>query len=93
MLDNYDGLQSDLHQIFYCEKNFSGTKAPGHQYTKRWLNIDFIGPVSDQNIAFIADKIRKRNYWKNDPVVEGLRTWQRVSEVRMKYILLCYKFH
>ena len=34
-------------------------KAPGHQYPQYWLNIQFIGPVSYENITNLLDNIRK----------------------------------
>ena len=37
-------------------------KAPGHQYPQYWLNLQFIGPVSYENIKLLLDNIRKYNY-------------------------------
>ena len=43
------------HCGYWCP----GAKAPGHQYPQYWLNIQFIGPVSYENITLLLDNIRK----------------------------------
>ena len=43
------------HCGYWCP----GAKAPGHQYPQYWLNLQFIGPVSYENIRLLLDNIRK----------------------------------
>ena len=43
------------HCGYWCP----GAKAPGHQYPQYWLNNQFIGAFSYENIALWLDNIRK----------------------------------
>ena len=43
------------HCGYWCP----GAKAPGHQYPQYRLNIQFIGPVSYENITLLLDNVRK----------------------------------
>ena len=45
-----------------------GAEAPGHQYPQWWLNIDFIWPVSYQNITFIMNSITKHIYFLENEI-------------------------
>ena len=45
------------HCGYWCP----GAKAPGHQYPHCWPTVQYIGPVSDKNITFTVNNIKKCN--------------------------------
>ena len=58
--------------------DFHGAKAPGHQYRQCWLNVDYIGLVSPENITqlqwtALANKIA---FWK--------QKWSNCSRVKFE---------
>ena len=64
------------HRGYWCP----GAKAPGHQYPKSWLNLDFIGSVWYKILhtwyTKFENKITVRTKWPN-----SLTHWGRVTHI------------